>query len=173
MKKSIIAISALGAAICATAVWSQMRPGPPPGGPAGPMVSCPAMATMPPRVATLDAITQPLKLSKTQVAKLKAIATKDEKNHRTLTQRSADASKSLRSAVLTSKYDAKKVKDLAVRAGYAESALVNANIAEWVQIRAILKADQIAKLQTAMSPRPGMHPGGPPPGGFGPPPPSK
>jgi len=42
---------------------------------------------------------------------------------------------------------------------------VTARIAEWARIRAILTADQIAKLQELMPAPPPPGPGGPPPGG--------
>jgi Spy/CpxP family protein refolding chaperone len=172
MKKTMMITLALGAAICATAVWSQSRPGP--GGLGGFMMSCPAMAVMPPQGMMLDRLSGTLQLTKSQSAKLKQVTAKNDKTLRPLTQKAAEASKALRSAVLASKYDARKVKDLASKAQKAEAAVVNASIDEWTQIRAILKPDQAARLQKAISRGPsGPGPLGPPPGAPPPPPPGQ
>ncbi|MCX6376403.1 MAG: periplasmic heavy metal sensor [Armatimonadetes bacterium] len=176
MKKTMLIVTVLAAVIGATAVWSQGRPGP--GGPPGmdgPMMSCPAMAVAPPRADMFDRLAGTLKLSKTQTAKLKQVAAKNDKTLSPLRQKAAEYSRALRDAVLASKYDARKTKDLAAKAEKAESNVVAASIGAWTQIRAILTADQVAKLRTAMSHGPGPGPFGPPPGaaGFGPPPPPK
>jgi Spy/CpxP family protein refolding chaperone len=180
MKKTaaVIAVTAgLAAAVCSTAVWTQ---GPPPpggpggpgrhGGPGGPMMSCTAMAVMPPQSFMVDHMAQTLKLTKSQAAKVKRITAKSDRTMRSLMQKAANANQSLRKALLASKYDLRKVRDLAAEAERSEAAVVSAGIDEWTQIRAILTAGQAAKLQGMMSmpPRPGR--GGPGPGQFGPPP---
>jgi Spy/CpxP family protein refolding chaperone len=87
-------------------------------------------------------------------------------------QKSAEATKALRAALLASDYSAQNVRDLATKAENAEAEVVTASIETWTQLRAILTADQVSKLQEVMSmPRQGLGPGGPPSGNPGVPPP--
>jgi hypothetical protein len=159
------------------------------------MMSCPAMAVVTPQGFMLDRAVGTLRLTEDQAIKLKAVTAKNDTTLRPLMEKAADASKALRTALLASDYDAKKVKELASAAEKAEAAVVTANIDGWASIRAALTADQFSKLKEAVSApspffgRPGQFgqpqgsggfpppPGGlqgPPPGGgeqFGPPPP--
>ena len=176
MKRTVVVTVVLALAICATAVWSQGPPGQ--GGPGGPGgmrgfgMSCPAMAVMPPHTGMLDRMADALQLTDDQITKLKETMTKNDETVRPLVQKSADASKALRAALLASDYNAQTVKDLAAKAEKAEADVIAASIEVWTQIRSILTKDQAAALQEAMNmPRQGPGPAGPPPGGPGVPPP--
>ena len=91
-----------------------------------------------------------------------------------LRQKAMEATRALRDAVYAASFDASKVAELATAAGKAEAAIVKAEIETWTQIRSILTAEQITKLQEMMSRRMGQGrnrrgggggaaPGAPPP----------
>lgn len=172
MKKRAFVAAAFAVAVLTTVVWSQGPPGP--GGPGGmgrPMMSCPAMASMTPQGPMFDQAAKTLQLTHDQSARLKKILAKSGQTQRTLMQRSGDASKTLRTALLAPDYSTKKINDLAAKAEKAEASVVAANISSWTQIRSILSKSQAARLQKTMTMR-GPGPGGPPPG-FPPPPPGR
>jgi Spy/CpxP family protein refolding chaperone len=167
MKQRAVIGAMLAVAVCATVVWSQ---GPPPGrgGLDGPMMmSCPAMADMPPPPGMFDRMAGTLQLTHDQLAKLKKACAKSDQRMKPLRKPSADATKALRTALTASDFSAKRVKDLAAKAERSEANIVAASIDNWTQIRSILSKSQAAKLQKAMS----MH--GPGPGGPPPPPPGQ
>jgi Spy/CpxP family protein refolding chaperone len=174
MKKVIVVLAILAVIGYATAAYTQGRPeGPGRPGLGGP-ISCPAQAMMPP--FAVEQLTDILSLTDDQAAKLKDVLTKCQDNLKPLRKKSADATKALRDALLASNFDAAKVKKLAITAEQAETAIIDAEIDEWVQIRAILTADQVKELQNAMTPPPHPAPGSarnqggpgmsPPPGRF-------
>ena len=125
------------------------------------MMSCPAMAVRPPSAFMVDRLAATLGLTKDQTAQLKKITADNDKKISALQQTAAKATQALRAAVLATKYDAKNVKALALKADKAESAVINASIDAWTQIRAILTAKQSAGLEKAMEAR-RFAPGGPP-----------
>jgi Spy/CpxP family protein refolding chaperone len=175
MKNTVLVAVVLAALICVMPVWSQG-----PGGPGGPrgmggmMMFCPAMAIAPPPVGAIDRITESLQLTTDQTTKMKTVMTTADETTATLTKKAADATKALRDATMATTFDATKVKDLAASAEKAEAAVVSNYIDEWTQIRAIITADQVTKLQEATAMRRpagnGQRPNGPPPGGDGAPP---
>ena len=118
------------------------------------------MAVMPPPADMLDRLTDTLGLTDDQVAKLKDILTKSDATIHPLGKTAADASKALHDAVLASDYDSTNIADLATKAEKAEADAVSASIGVWTQVRAVLTADQVTKLQEAM-PRGPRPPGGP------------
>jgi Spy/CpxP family protein refolding chaperone len=134
------------------------------------MMFCPAMAAMPPQAGMIDRMAETLQLTHDQSAKLKKVSAKSDQTLRPLTQKSAEASKALRAALLASDYNTKKVKDLAAKAEKAEAEVVTASIGTWTQIRAILTKSQIAKMQKTMN-IPVQGPSGPPTRAGSPPPP--
>ena len=168
MKKTLVMAVTL-TLVCAAA-WSQGPPGP--GGPRGgrPMLS-PAMAVMPPQPGMVGHLAETLGLTEDQTAKIEKITAENGDTVRSLSEKSADASKALHDALLAADFDAQKVKDLAAAAQKAEAAVVSASIDEWIQIRAILTTDQARGLLETMSmrgPGPGQRPAGPRgPGGPG------
>jgi Spy/CpxP family protein refolding chaperone len=187
MKRTMVVV-VLGLFACAFAASAQMRVGTGARaanrGPAGGMMGfgmgmCAAMAIAPPPVAALDQ-TADLQLTEEQMARLKSILTESEKQLMSLRQKAADASQALRQAILAEKYDADKVKRLAAEAQKAESAVLESEIQTWAQIRQVLTAEQVNKLQGMFGRWGGPRPGGPPgavgpqpgqPGGFAAPPP--
>lgn len=201
MKKAVFVVLILTLVACAGAVVGQAGvaapppaggPAPPPPGlarPGGPgmmgggMMSCPAMAVAPPP-AGLVARAEALQLSDDQKTKLKDILAKSEETLIPLRQKAAEASRALRQAVFAPEFDAQKVKQLATDAEKAEAAIVSAEIETWAQIRGVLAADQLTKLQelTGLRMGPGLGGGGrrggpggqpapPPPPAEAPPPP--
>jgi Spy/CpxP family protein refolding chaperone len=175
MKTTTVIAVVLAAVVCSIAAWTQGPP--PPGGPGGagrmggPMMACPEMVVMPPPAFMMDHIAQALELTKSQSARVKTITAKNERSMRSLMQKCSDASGALRKGLLASKYDPRRVRDLAAAAERAEAAVVSAGIDQWTQIRAILTAKQASKLQSVLSMPPHPGPRGPGPGQFGPPPP--
>lgn len=147
MKKIIVITITLAVIICSVAVWSQGgRPGSQGAvSMARPMLSCPAMATAPPHAFMIDRLSQSLKLTKDQTAKLKKIAADSEKTLAPLRQNATKSSQALRTALLASKYDAKNVKNLAAKAEAAEAKIINANIDTWTKIRAVPHSNPISK----------------------------
>lgn len=170
MKRIVLIITILAVVICTVSVWSQSgHPGRPGNGESGrpfgmgrSMMSCPAMAVMPPHAGMVDRLTQPLQLTKAQTAKLNKIVAGNEKKMRSLREVASKSSQALHASLLAVKYSAKNVKNLSIKAEKAEAALISASIDEWTQIRSILTSKQSANLQKVM----GAHRPGPGAPGF-------
>lgn len=170
MKTRVLVLIVIASALCVSTAFAQGGQGRSgrggrgeglggPGGPGGPgggmrpaMMSCPAMAVMPPQSAMIDRLSQSLSLTDEQVQSLKNVTAESEKTTKTLQQKAATASQALKAALLSSEYDEDNVKKLLTQAQTAETAIINASIEEWKQIRAILTSDQLAALQKAMTP---------------------
>jgi len=176
MKKAVVVALVVAATLCAALAWGQgggtdRRTGP--GGFGARMMSCPAAALAPPQAMMLDRAAETLQLTDEQKGKLRDVTTKSEEAMRPILQKASEASLALRAAVLAPEYDAEKVKQLVTNAQRAEDQVINARLATWAQIRSVLTADQLAKLQEVMTMRRrgtgGPTPGsGTPPGGSGP-----
>lgn len=174
MKKTVlvtvVAAVALVAAISGTTVWSQggARPGAgmgPPGAPGMMQATCPLTVLMPLRLGMVGRLVEPLELTDDQVAQLTSIIEKCDGATRPLMQKAAEANKALREALYAKDYSAQKVKDLAAAAQKAEGAVLTARIDQWTQVRAVLTAEQIEKMQGFMAgPAAGTRPPGPMPG---------
>lgn len=167
LRKAILVVLALAMVVCASAALAQQ--GPPPGGPPmGPgqgrqgmgMGSCPVMAIAPPPAMMIERIGDTLGLTADQKDKLVAALTKNETALMPLRQKSGEASKALHDAVFAPTFDAAKVNELLAAAQKAEAAVAMAEIQAWSDIRAILSADQITKLNEAMTRRGGNRGGG-------------
>lgn len=185
MKRKMLVLVAV-LLVCALAADAQMRVGTGQRAPSAQggapgfgmgfgMGMCAAMTVAPPTVAMLERATD-LQISDEQAARLKGVLSESEKQLTSLRQKAADACRALREAILADQYDAAEVQRLASEAQKAESAVLNAALQTWTQIRSILTADQVRKLQSAVGPWDGPRPGGPPggarqPGGFAGPPP--
>ena len=163
--------------VCACVVLAQNAPPPPAGprpvGPGTPgagytwrsgqtmmLGSSPSTALNPPGTQFVSRAAITLSLTQEQTEKLTAILTKSESTLTPLRQKLANASTAVRNAVVAATYDAENVKKLLADAMAAETTLVNAQLQTWVELRAVLSADQLARLQAAIGQRPG-------PGGFG------
>jgi hypothetical protein len=155
MKSAVLVV--LLAVLFVVPVWSQGSPG----GPGGPRHGGPPPGMMalqpPPPAAIIDGLTAMLSLTADQAASLKTVLTAIQP----LMKAAGDAGKALRDAIFATDYDSAAIADLATAALTAEGKVLSASIDAWAQIRSILTADQLAKLQQ----RPG--PGGPPPDGSG------
>lgn len=148
MKKTVIIAATLASFVCAMAVWSQSRPANMrPGGMREHTFSCPAVVIMPPHADMVSRIAKPLKLTNYQVSKLKKITINSDKKIEALKKSSFIASKALKAAVFTSKYNVKSVKKLAANAQSAEGKIISAEISEWTLIRSILTSNQAKQLQ--------------------------
>jgi Spy/CpxP family protein refolding chaperone len=167
MNKTALFAAALAVMVCSTTAFSQGPSGS--GGRGGGMMSCPAMVLMPPSAKAIESSADTLGLTDEEVTSLKATISKADETLTSLTQKATNATKALRDALMASSYDEQKVIDLAVAAEKAEAAVISARIDEWTQLRAVLTADQITKLQASGMQRPnqGSRPSGPPPGGEG------
>jgi len=156
MKKVVLIAVLLAVALCAAPVWSQG--GPPRGGPHGG-----GMAIQPPPpAAMIDPITAALSLTADQAASLKAILTDADAAIPPLQQAARDAGKALRDAVFSTSADSTaSVDELIDAAQAAQKEVTVASITAWDKIKAILTADQFAKLAA------GPGPGGPPPSDSG------
>lgn len=151
LKKAVLVmILLLAAGACATVVMGQGPGAPGPGGAragfGGGYAMCPANALMPPRVAMLDRV-EGLGLTADQKSKLTTLLTNSDTTLTPLRQKAAQATQALRTALLAPTYDEAKVARLATEAQNAETALMKAEIPVWTQIRGILTADQVSKLQ--------------------------
>lgn len=197
MKKAATYVLVALLTLSVVAVWAQGPNAPDPNRPRQPrtdagfagrmMMTSPVSATMPPAAQTIERQAEVLKLTPDQKASLIALLTKSQENARPLQQKLGQVCGDLRQALTAPQYDAAKVKQLQGQAQAAENAIVDANVATWVQLRGILTADQIARLARPAlgNRRPGgpgapgqpIGPGGqpapppPPPGGEGAPPP--
>lgn len=178
MKRTLFIVLAL--MVCASMALAQDAPpagGPAgghagPGGPGGPggggynrgmqgmMGGSPASAITPPSAQFVTRGATALSLDQKQTEDLTALLTKSDADLAALRQKVADTSIALRTAILGAEYDAAKV-DLALKAAKAaEDALIKAELKTWVDVRALLKPDQISKLQSTMGQRGGMGGGG-------------
>ena len=177
MKKTVLISAIILALACAITVWSQgdlsakssqKKTGNPPR--MGKMILSPAMAVTPPSEEMVSRLDKSLNLTSTQTAKIKKIISGNEKKLTTLEKAATKASQELRTSLLKSSYDSKKVNALAAKALSAEKAVVNASISEWTQIRSVLTYKQSANLPNAL--KMDTRRGGPgePPSGFAPPP---
>lgn len=207
MKTSVAVVVALMLVMSSVGVWGQAPPDQPPPGPQGPgpgmpggpgrMMrmggTCPAMALNLPPAMMIDRAGEMLQLTDEQKTNLKSALDKGEQTLRPLRDKSNAATGALRDGALSATCDATKLKSLASDAEKAESAVLNAELDAWTQLKGILTAEQLGKMRDMMSRRgpgmmgmpgmmggpggPGMPggPGGPPPGGPGgpdmPPPP--
>ena len=170
MKKMLIIGAAL-AAMCAIPALCQMSPpaGGPQGGPqaglqgrpgaGGAMGTSLVMAVMPPQARMFDRMSASLALTEDQAAQIKALLTTTDASLKSLNTKLADATTALRTSLTAAEYDAQNVKELAAKAEKAEADVVSASIDAWTKLRAILTADQIAKLKTTMGAQHGPGPG--------------
>lgn len=172
MRKTVLFVMALALA-CATLALAQQPPTTPPGpgGPGGPggggmsgmrggmMMSCPAMTLAPPQNAMIDRNADTLALKDDQKTKLTGSLTKSEGVLQTYRQKSADAAKALRDALLAPTFDAAKVQQLLADAQKIEAAIAASELQTWGEIRSILTTDQVTKLSDAMSRRMGGYGG--------------
>ena len=156
MKKTVFIVLALALIACATAVIGQAPAGPPPMAPGvkgG--VSCPAMALAPPPAMVFERA-DALQLTDDQKTKLKDSLAKGEETLQPLRQKAMEATRALREALFAASFDAAKVSELAASAEKADAAIVKAEVETWTQIRSILTADQVTKLQELMGRRMGQ-----------------
>ncbi len=163
MKKGVLVVSMLAAVICCiTPLLSQGGPGGP-GGPGahGRPLSV-MIAVLPPPAVAADGIAKALQLSADRAASLKAALTAGDAAIQPLLKAAGEAAKAAHDALLAADYDADAVADMAAKAQDAEGDVIAASIDAWTQIRLILTADEVAKLQA------GPPPCGPPPPGTGP-----
>ena len=114
-----------------------------------------------------------LRMSREQINKLQMVLATNEQTLAPLREKAGKAMDELRNAMLADDYDAKKVQELAAASEKAATALDNAELDQWKQIRAILTIEQVKYLRESgnrmpMFGMPGMvgpGPGGPPQGG--------
>lgn len=182
MRKTAIIVLSLALAACAIVVLAQVPGGPPAtGGPAGMRVgmgmgSCPAMTLTPPSARMLERADM-LQLSDDQKTKLNDVLSKGDQTLAPLREAAGKASRALRTAVMGSEADAQKIAQLVADAQKTEAAIINAEIQIWGQIKSVLSAEQMTKLQELLASRAGMGGGrnrnrpGPGAGGEAPPPP--
>jgi Spy/CpxP family protein refolding chaperone len=111
-------------------------------------------------MGVINRLNESAPLTDDQMSKIKYAISKNRDTLRPLQQKSVEASRALRAAVLSSAYDPANVKTLAAAAEKAEADVVSASIDAWTNIRSILTADQAAKLQELMErPQPGRGQG--------------
>lgn len=195
MKRAVLIVLAL--MVCASMALAQGgpppgAPGPGPGGPGGPggnnawrsgqtmmFSSSPSAALNPPSVQFVTRGATALSLTQEQTTKLTDILTKSDATLAPLRKKLTDTSTALRNAVIATTYDAAKVKQLMADAQAAETALLNAELQTWLDVRAVLTADQLGKLQSTLGQRGSIgmgntrirnRPGGSNPPPAGPPP---
>lgn len=198
MKKTAVYLLVVILTLAAVSAWAQnadpgarqrqRQPGAPgaPGAPAQGfagrmMVSSPAQAVNPPMAQMVERQAELLQLTDDQKTSVTTLLTNRATAVRPLQQKLSQACQALRTAVTAQQYDAAKLKTLAAQAQAAEAAVVDAHLATWAQLRTILSAEQIGKLQQGGWMRqpptrdPGAAPGGQPArprnGQFAPPPP--
>ncbi len=130
---------------------------------------------LPPPAFALDRMSHELGLTKEQSAKLQGVATKGDKAVHAQIQKLMTATRKLHEALNSSTFSADTVKSAAKDVQNAQNAVVNAGVDEWIDIRGVLNADQMGRLQEMLSrPRPmmmgqrGFRRGFGDPNGFGP-----
>jgi Spy/CpxP family protein refolding chaperone len=106
----------------------------------------------------LDGLSKLLSLTTDQVASMKTILTASDATLQPLMKTASDAGKALHDAVFAADYEATAVADLTTEALTAQGNVIDASVAVWAQIRAVLTADQFAIL--AAGPGPGCPPRG-------------
>lgn len=120
----------------------QMRQGPPP--------RMMGMGGGIPSVYMIESMSSQLGLSQTQQSKIRSIKTSSDKTIQPLMKKVQSTSEALRKAALAAKYNESEVKKLATNLRNAEAAVMNANIATWTKVRAVLTSDQVTKLRNIM-----------------------
>jgi len=105
------------------------------------------MAITPPSASMIDRATS-LELTDDQKTKLTTVLTKADTTLAPLRQKATEATTALRTAVYGATYDAAKAQALLAAAQKADADVSNAELAVWTEIRAILTADQVSKLQS-------------------------
>ncbi len=130
---------------------------------------------LPPPAFALDRMSNELGLTKEQSDKLQSVATKGDKAVHAQLQKLMTATRKLHEALNSSTFSAEAVKSAAKDVQSAHNAVVNAAVDEWIDIRGVLNADQMGRLQEMLSrPRPmgmgqrGFRRGFGGPNGFGP-----
>jgi Spy/CpxP family protein refolding chaperone len=133
------------------------------------------MQILPPPAFALDRMSAELGLTKEQSDKLQAVATKGDKAVHARIQKLMSATRKLHAALNSSTFNAETVKSAAKEVQIAQNAVVNAAVDEWIDIRGVLNADQMGRLQEMLSrPHPmgmtqrGFRRGFSGPNGFGP-----
>lgn len=160
-RTAVVILTVVMATMLCGVAWGQG------GGPKGPRPMSAAMVILPPPAAACDQISKVLSLTTDQTTALKTVMTAYDATLPALLKAAADASKALRDSVSATEYNAETVKGLADKAQAAETAVIDASIAAWGQIRTVLTADQVATLMAPPPPPPGGggHGGGRPGGG--------
>jgi len=97
-------------------------------------------------------------LTEEQQGKLMEMFGKKMQTNKPLMDKAVNATKELRTAVLSSTFDGERIQKLAAESAKAEAALVQESIQTWKSIRAILTTEQM-KAVTEMMKRPPMLPG--------------
>lgn len=147
MRKTVLFVVVL-VVFSSIVAYGQGRSGMMQGRVGGGMIAntCPANALTIMPSSAVETSAERLGLTSDQVTSLKNALAKSEEALRPLLQKSADATKALRAALTAPEYDAANVAKLAQNAITAETAIINARINTWTQVRGILTADQVAKL---------------------------
>ena len=167
MRKVLFVLLAIALVGCTAAAMAQ-QPAPPQGPPQGPPAgmpgmrmgtTCPAMAIAPPAAMMLDRMGSQLGITDDQKTKLTDILTKSENSLKDLRTKADAATKAVHDALFAPTYDSAKVTQLFNDAERIEIAIATSEIATWGEIRGVLTADQVTKLQQTMTRRMG--------GGFG------
>ncbi len=141
------------------------EPGGYPGGPGmmphertAPMMPPPvsaAISTSLPPLQWPEAFAQPLRLSEEQINRLMDLMLTVEKAIRPIRQTAAKTSEALRSVQFDKGVTPARIREAALASQKAETALVNTQLEAWQQIRSILSAEQLRRLQMILSqPRP-------------------
>lgn len=135
----------------------------------------PLSQILPPPAFALERMSHGLDLTKEQTTKLQSVAKKGDKAVHAQLQKLMTASRKLHEALNSSTFSAESVKTAAKDVQVAQNTVVNAAVDEWIEIRGVLNADQMGRLQEmlrrppfgGMGPR-GFHQGFGGPQGFGP-----
>lgn len=153
-------------------------PPPPPGTPPGPgnmrrpnlpgpvPAAAAALAVPPPQMG--HSIAQRLRLSEEEERKLQGILDKAPERLEPLRQACAGSVEDLRNALFAPEKDGPSLRQLMERANTAEAEVAKAQLSLWMEIRAMLSAEQLRELGDMML-RPGRRIGPPEPAPGGPP----
>ncbi len=181
-RQALLGVLLVLSSTLAQANQQMPEPGRFPGGPGmmppermAPMAPPPiaaAISTSLPPLQWPEALAQPLQLSEDQVNRLMDLMLTAEKTIRPIRQTAAKAAEALRSAQFDKGVTPGRIKEAAATAQKVETALVTTQLEAWQQIRNILSAEQLKRLQMILSqprppfmePMPGMpsmpgHPG--------------
>ncbi len=165
MRKAILVAVALLVAVSVTMAWAQ---GPGTGGRTGRtgqggsvqyadrmglglQMTNPAMAVTIPSPQMWERMAEPLSLSEDQKTKLVGMATKAQELLQPMEKKLSDATQALRTAVLAPDSTAETLSPLVTAAQKAESDLISARISAWMQMKAVLNAEQLKKLAETMT----------------------